>query len=144
MARMGNNRVLKQNETNRVVMTLSESVTLTGTPVNFLFRLIDETTHNDYFFTAPDVSPNIVRYNQFNITLTGASYVNLTAGTINLAPSGMWKYEVYQMYDPSNLSLTGTTGDYIENGIVTVTGTTLSAIQSYYTGFSETYTYHTM
>lgn len=130
---------LNQNSINSVVLTLSESVTYTGTPVYFLFRFINQTTKEEKLFTAPDTSSNIVRYNQFNITLTGASYENLTNGVININPDGQLFYEVYEQLDPANLSLSGTSGTIIEQGIVKVEGTLQSPIIMSYSGQSQTY-----
>lgn len=127
---------LSQNTINPVYLTLSESVTLTATNVYFLFKFIDETTHSQLLFTAPDLSTNTLRYNLFNITLSGSAYQNLTAGTISLNPDGKYKYEVYEMTGQTNLLVSGTTGTIIEQGIVTVSGTNISDISYEYDGLS--------
>lgn len=134
---------LNQNITNEVYLTLSESITLTGTPVYFLFRFIDETTKNSLYFTAPDISTNTVRYNQFQITLTAnTANQNFTAGTITMNPAGLWRYEVYQQYSPTNIQLSGTNEFYIENGIVQLSGTPNTMITNFYTGQTQNYTYY--
>lgn len=130
---------LTQNTSNNVILTLSESVTYTGSPVYFLFRFINQTTKDEKLFTAQDTSTNIVRYNQFNITLTGSTFENLTGGTICINPDGQLFYEVYEQKSPTNLSLSGTSGKIIEQGIVKVEGSLQSPIIMSYSGQSQTY-----
>jgi hypothetical protein len=130
---------LEQNTTNRTILTLSESVTYTGSPVYFLFRFYNLTTHQEKLFTASDVSTNIVRYNEFNITLTGSSYENLSGGTISLQPDGELYYEVYEQLSPTNLALSGTSGTILEKGMVQVKGTDLNIINVSYSGTPNTY-----
>ena len=135
--------LLNQNTTNQVYLTLSESITLTATNVYFLFRFIDETTHSETLFTAPDLSTNTIRYNLFNITLTGSTACeNLTGGTIYLNPVGKYKYEVYEMLNQTNLLIACTSGEILEKGYVTVSGTNISDISYQYNGLSaQTYYY---
>jgi hypothetical protein len=132
---------LQQNTVNsNIILTLSENVTLTGSPVYFLFRFIDETTNVEKIFSAADTSTNIERFNNFTITLTGASFENLTGGTINLPVDGKLKYEAYEMYNPSNLALSGTSGVILETGLVQVSGSTnMQIITNSYSGQSNTY-----
>jgi hypothetical protein len=133
---------LVNGQTNRWVMPISEAVTLTSTTVYFLFKLTDHTTNDDSYFTAPDISTNIINHNEFSITLTGSAYTNLTAGTISLH-KGRYDYRVYEMEDASNLSITGTTGTILKQGIVSVFGETPEThIDSEYTGSTISYTYY--
>lgn len=132
---------LGQNQSNTVYPTVSDSVTLTGTPVYFLFQFVSETTNDEVFFTCPNVSTNIARYDQFNITVTAGTQ-NLTAGTINLNPKGEYIYNIYEMYSQTNLDLSGTTGVILETGIVQLTGTSLSYITQNYTGQTGTYDFY--
>lgn len=131
--------LLSQNKVNTVVLTLSESVVNTGGTIYFLFKFINETTNQEKLFTAPDISSNILRYNLFNIRLTGATSENLTGGTININPDGFLKYEIYQQPTQNNLFISGTTGIIIEEGIVKVIGTNLSPITMSYSAQSTTY-----
>ena len=130
---------LEQNSTKPVILTLSESVTYTGSPIYFLFRFYNLTSHQEKLFTTPDVSTNIGRYNQFNITLTGSTYENLTGGTISLQPDGELYYEIYEQLSPTNLSLSGTSGTIIEQGLVQVKGTSFDLINVSYSGTPNTY-----
>lgn len=134
---------LVQSNTTNVRLTLNESITLTGTPVYFLFNFKNETTQDNFYFTATDVSTATTRYNEFQLTLTGSSNVNLTAGTISMNPDGRWTYKVYEQYSNSNLALSGTSGTIIEKGLVTLSGTsTHDIVENYYSGASQTYNYY--
>jgi len=130
---------LTQNQSNRVILTLSESVTYTGSPIYFLFKFTSESTKEEKLFTAQDVSTNIVRYNEFNIILTGSTSENLTGGTININPDGQLFYEIYEQTSPTNLSISGTSGNIIESGIVKVEGILQSPITMSYSGQSTTF-----
>lgn len=134
--------LLEQGQTKSVILTLSESVNFTGSPVYFLFRFYNLTTHDEKLFTASDVSTNIARYNEFNITLTGSSYENLTGGTIHLNTDGEAFYEIYEQLSPTNLYLSGTSGTIIEQGIVQIKGgiSPISPIiDKQYSGMTQTY-----
>jgi len=138
--------VLDQNTTNNVYLTLSESVTLTGSPIYYLFRFVDETSNEEVLFTSTDISTNIIRYNQFAVTLTAstASNIDYTTGVISLSPYGKWSYEVYEQLSATNLNLSGATGP-IEYGIVTVNApatTNTDAIIAEYSGMTDTYFYY--
>ena len=134
---------LNQNTSNTVRLTLSESITLTASPIYFLFKLINQSTNVEKIFTATDTSTNIARYNQFNIILTGSSFENLTGGTINLLPDSEHKYEVYEMLSPTNLFISGTSRTIIEKGIFKVSGITTNNIVTSYSGQNTTYNYYT-
>ena len=129
---------LHQNASNNVYLTLSESVTLTGNNIYYLFRFIDETTNVETLFSAQDTSSAITRYNLFNIILTASTSVNLSAGTLNLN-QGYSSYEVYQTYIPYDLHLSATTGGPIEYGKVYISGASLSIVTKSYTGNTNTF-----
>lgn len=131
---------LNKNSSNDVVLTLSELVTLTGNNVYFLFKFTDDDTKHEIFFTGFDSSTNPVRFNQFTIIETGGTQ-NLTASTITIPYQGAGHYEVYQMYDPTNLSLTGVTGGPIEYGKYYCSGTSMSQVQYQYSGAASLYAY---
>ncbi len=130
-----------QNSVNTIRPTLSESVTYTGSPVYFLFRFYNLTTHVEKLFTATDLSTNIARYNEFNIRLSGSSFENFTASTptINISTDTEIFYEVYEMLNPTNLFISGTSCNILEKGIIRVTGSTYPIIAKSYTGQSTTY-----
>ena len=54
--------LLNKNSTSKVVLTLSESVTIAD-PVYFLFEIISDDTLKSVFFTAEDFSTNVCIYN---------------------------------------------------------------------------------
>lgn len=132
---------LGYNQQNRVALNLSEAVTLTGSPVYFLFRFVSDSTNDEKIFVAPDLSTNILRYNRFNIIVT-AGTENLTASTINLNPKGEYIFTCYEQYSPTNLSLTGTSGVILKQGIVQLTGSSMTYYDGSYTGQTETYSYY--
>lgn len=129
---------LNKNSENDVVLTLSELVTLTGNNVYFLFRFISDDSKEEIIFTGYDSSSNPARFNQFNIIETGGTQ-NLTASTINMKYAGFWDYEVYQMTNQTNLSLTGVTGGPIEYGKVYLSGSSLNQSQYSFSGQSSLY-----
>lgn len=132
---------LNNNQSNSVALSLSNNVTITGSSVYFLFEFKNGQTGANTYFTAADKSTNVLRYNLFDITLTGSSYTNLTAGTIHLTTNGWYDYNVYQMTGQTNLSLSGVTGGAIERGKVLVSGTTIPYGTTYtYTGQTDTKT----
>jgi hypothetical protein len=136
---------LNQSAINIVYLTLSEAVptTFTSSTPYFLFELESLTTNESIFFTAPNISTSTTRYDQFVITLTGASYQNLTAGTIHLPQPGEYIYKAYPQYSNTNVFLTGTTGTILELGIATVSGSSASTyITQEYSGQSTTYSYY--
>ena len=124
----------QDSENPNCVFTLSELTTLTGTSPYYLFKFVSQDTLDETLFTGYDTSLDKIRYNQFNIILTGSSFVNYTASTINLTQNGFYHYYVYQQYSPTNISLSGITGDVIEYGKVLVSGSTTSVIAATYTG----------
>ena len=107
---------LKQKTINNVAVTLNEKNSLTGNTFNINFQHID--TNKNVNFDSTDISTCPNRYNQFEITVTGSTYVNLSASTISLE-NGFHNYEI------KNIS-----GDTLETGLAYVTGTT-SAIPTY-------------
>lgn len=132
---------LNKNQTSNIALSLSNNVTITGSTVYFLFNFYNTQTGDNTYFTAQDLSNNPIRYNLFDITLTGSSYTNMTAGTISLTTNGWYDYDVYQMTGQTNLSLTGVTGGPIENGKVFVSGTTIPVgTTNIYTGQTRTKT----
>lgn len=139
--------LLEQNTTNNVYLTLSESQTLTGSPVYFLFNFTDETTKEQVNFITQNISTNIIRYDKFEITLTAstASNIDYTNGIISLNPYGNWTYKVYEQYSSTNLNIEDADGGPIEYGAVKVKPSetiNTDAIVAEYTGMTDTYYYY--
>ena len=133
-----------QNQENIAYLTLSEAITLTATPVYFLFRFKSLTTNDEVICGSANITTAITRYDQFVFTLTGSTSPNLnySAGTIHMAPSGEWTYEAYEQYSPTNLFLSGTSGVILEKGILTLSGTPVTYTNQTYSGNPQTYGYY--
>jgi len=115
---------LDKNSNNLVVLTLTEKSTLLNP--NYLFSFTSTTNYNNVVnFIATDTSTYKSRYNRFNIIESGTTFTNLTGGTINLNPNGMWDYTIYEQISPTNLQISGTTG-VVEVGKVIVNGVDIS------------------
>lgn len=135
--------IVQQNQSNIVFLTLSDSYSFTSDTYYFLFKAVSQTTKEEVYWTAPNISTALTRSDEFCWTLTGSAYTNLTAGTISLIPSGEWLLYSYPQYSETNLSLTGVCGDYIQKDILIVSGTPNTFITGTYTGSSTTYSYYT-
>ena len=109
---------ITKNQSNVVVLTLTEKTTLTNP--NYLFSFVNGNTRDVVNFIATDVSSFVTRYNEFNIIETGSTFTNLTGGTINLKP-GMYSYTIYQQTSPTNLIISAATS-VVEVGKVIVEG----------------------
>lgn len=111
---------LYKNSSNIVVLTLTEKSTLLNP--YYLFSFSSTTDYDNIInFVATDTSTYKSRFNKFNIIETGTTFTNLTGGTINLNPNGMWDYTIYEQTTPTNLQISGTTG-IVEVGKVIVNG----------------------
>ena len=119
---------LIKNQTNRVIVTASENVTLSA-PVYFLFELISDDTKFAKVFTANDISNNICRYNEFLVEVTDGTE-DLLNGVINLNINGYYKYNVYQMSDATNLDIASTSG-IVETGKLYLKGDLKPVTTSY-------------
>jgi hypothetical protein len=101
--------LIRQNDSqgdypNIVILTLAEKSTLTNP--TYLFRLTNEFSTKVVLFTAPDVSANPTRYNEF---VWQAIKSNQTEdphnGKMKLNPTGWWTYEVGEcnVTSPTNI-----------------------------------------
>lgn len=108
-----------KNTANNVVLTLTEKQTI-ATP-DWLFEFTNETTGEVKLFTAPDISPATLRYNQFTITETTTE--DLYAGNVELDPTGYWLYNIYEMNPTSPVDLDPVNAvTLVEQGKVLVKG----------------------
>ena len=128
--------LLNKNSTAKVVLTLSENVTI-NTPVYFLFEIISDDNLTSTFFTAEDISTNTCRYNEFDITLTDGA-TDPTIGLIDLELNGYYKYNVYQQAAQFNLDPVNASG-IVENGKVYVKGELKPVTTSYTENEENTY-----
>lgn len=131
---------LNRDQVNDVVLTLTEKVTITASTPYFLFSFTSDDTNVSKLFTAPDVSINTTRYNEFNITVTGGTE-SLTGGTIDISDNGYWKYIVYEMTGQTNLDISGTTS-IVENGKMYLSGSTVPVMSGYTEQSNTKYVYN--
>lgn len=116
---------IERNTINKVVLTLTEKVTIPN-PF-FIFSFQHYSTLDEYtpliYFTAPDISSYVFRFNLFEITEDDAgSIVGGNNIPLYLKP-GQWEYKVYE-------SVTGsldpnTFGNLLEDGKMVVGDMTL-------------------
>lgn len=112
---------INKDETNKVVLTLSENSSLSSP--YYLFKFVNEfnSSPKPIYYTTPDLSINPGRYNLFNIVESASG--STTGGTnvaLNLVP-GQYNYTVYES-SASTLSYSATTGVIIEYGRMVVDG----------------------
>ena len=112
---------IKNYQPDFVTLTLKETTTLTGSPINYVMKLHSNYLHdNNYFLLTGDTSTNTNRYNKYPIDIT-----NLSARTEN------FDYFVYEI-SGSTYQVSGLTDNYIvESGLC----------EMIYTGQTQTYTY---
>lgn len=112
---------IEKNRENNVILTLTESSSLT-TP-NFLFIFLNEYNleAQTITFSTPDISNYTNRYNQFVLI---ESATGSTTGGYNVPlslVSGQYKYTVYEA-PFATLNINDTTGIVIEEGRMVVSG----------------------
>jgi len=112
---------IKNYQPDFVTLTLKETTTLTGSPINYVMKLHSNYLHdNNYFLLTGDTSTNTNRYNKYPIDIT-----NLSARTEN------FDYFVYEI-SGSTYQVSGLTDNYIvESGLC----------EMIYTGQTQTFTY---
>jgi hypothetical protein len=108
---------INQGQSNEIAVTLTENCTLSQP--NFLFRFVNDETHNEYAFIASDESQFPARYNKFTILET--SDPDTLDGEIELPKTGLYHYYIYEQESDSNLDYTLSTG-LVEQGKLTVPG----------------------
>lgn len=106
---------IKKNQVNRIVLTLTESSRIFN--AFYLFEFTNEYNLNSQpiYFTTPNKSNNINRYDLFHITESSSG--STTGGEdvpLSLA-SGQYKYNIYES-SASTLNLSATTQQIIESG----------------------------
>jgi len=103
---------LTRGNTEQVVLTLTEKVTITG--ANFLCVFTNRTTNEVVKFvllTANDQSSNTTRFNQFLVD------VDTYFPTAN---DGWFKYQIYEQASTTN-TVIASAGDIIETGLMLLT-----------------------
>ena len=85
---------------NTIVVTVEEKRTLDDP--YWLFHFKNETTGNDYYCIASNISTQKKRYDLFEITETDSSPDNEN-GEITLTETGQYTYKVYEQESSTNL-----------------------------------------
>lgn len=112
--------ILKKDSKNTVYFTLKEKRLSGGTGQLFVF---DDPGSPEQvrFVQNNNLSPDENRFDKFDIYLTGASNVDLTAGTIHLSGRGQYKYTIYEQSSGStNTKVSATTENVLEKGFLLV------------------------
>lgn len=116
---------LEKNTTNRFVLTLTESSTISNP--NYLFEFVNQYNPDavPIYFTTNDLSNYTERYNLFELieNISGS-----TSGGTSVPLSLMSGEYIYKAYESSasTLSISATTGVIIEQGIMVVDDTTIN------------------
>lgn len=101
---------LNQNQTNDVVLTLREKSLLwkySGITPYYLWQIISPTTRENILFVANNIAPTSAQtdsYDEFLITCTGSTGVNLSAGTVYINPGMFWTYNIYEQTSQYNFN----------------------------------------
>lgn len=96
---------IDKNTTNEIVLELSTS--LDASYIYFLLEFLEEwnTQKDSRYFTSPNVTPYISRYDQFNLV---ESDTGATAQAVNNAPinliAGQYSYNVYASQTAININ----------------------------------------
>lgn len=106
---------IQKNNSNNVVLTLSESSSLTNPFYLFEFIYEANLTPNNIYFTTADTSLAVDRYNLFVINENVSGSTTGGTSTALSLSSGQYKYNVYEA-SASTLSISATTGRIIETG----------------------------
>lgn len=110
---------LKKDFINRVVLTLSESSTLSNPNYLFVFENVYNKSSVPVHYSSTDLSFNTCRYNLFEIEETSSGS---TTGGISIPiriMTGQYDYTVYEAVNPT-LDISGTTGVVITTGRMVV------------------------
>jgi len=86
---------LNKDTNNDVYVTLTEKTTLTD--VIYIIALTGENTNNTKHIQLTELSANIYRYNQFNITtVSDIALEDLDNSIVHLVTEGFYDYTVYE------------------------------------------------
>ncbi len=99
---------LNRETINTIYVTLTEKTTID--PVSYIFKFTNENTDKSIEFLSAELSTNITRYNQFNVTTTDV-LVNqdVNNGIIYLTEEGQYSYTIFEADADDIAAWTGTT-----------------------------------
>jgi hypothetical protein len=108
---------IQKSTVNNIILTVTEKSTLS--PAYYLFKFVYSSDYNHIkYFTCPDTSSYVDRYNQFMIEEN--SVEDLEDGVVSLL-AGSWDYFIYEQSSATNLD-PDNTGSLVEQGKVIVEG----------------------
>lgn len=117
--------VLYNNQSNKVVLTLTETARLADPFYLFEFKSDFNPEYPNIYFTTSNDSHNTCRYDLFDITLNSTGS---TTGGISVPlkmPLGQYTYNVFEA-SAQTLSTSATTGSIIETGRLIVIDSTVN------------------
>lgn len=118
------------------MLTLAEKTTLTN--VVYLFEVISDSSGEIKCFIAEDISPNPIRYNEFDLIENTTE--DLLNGTFSLDLEGFYKYNIYEQTSTTNLDPTLAT-NLIETGKLNV-ASTIAELEQYDGNQTQTVVYN--
>jgi len=119
--------ILEQNTGNTIALTLTESVTLTGSTGFTLTLENDMSKYSVSGITLTDLSAYPDRYNKFILTTTSTRLSqNLTGSTVYLSDTGFYTYNAYVTNSE--------TTELVETGKMLLQQTTPIIAKNTYTG----------
>ena len=132
----------KDTANQRVVVTATENVTLTGLTTYFLFGFTSDDTKETKYFVPDNISTNTCRYDEMLITVSGGTEsLTGTTTSIDLDIDGYYKYTIHQQDSPNNLDPTLASG-IVETGKMYLSGDTKPNV-TVYSGNSNNNTFIT-
>jgi len=117
--------LINKGQTNKVVVTVTEKVTL-AIPY-FLFRFVSDATNVEYTFLMANTSLYKDRYDEFSL---------IEGTTVTLNPNGFYHYYIYEQASAINLDYT-LAGALLEVGKVDVVSTTITEPITQFTAENE-------
>jgi hypothetical protein len=113
---------IAKNTSNTICLTLKEKSTISSP--YYLFRFISlANIGTEKAFIPIDTSSYPDRYNKFTITDSATELPY--SGQMDFDPTGQWLYKIYEQSSSTNLIYQNATS-LVEEGIVTVVGTTIT------------------
>jgi hypothetical protein len=110
---------IKKNQTNKVILTLSESSNIQSPNYLFVFeneyRLEDE----PIYWTSQDKSGHTNRFNEFELVESSTGSTTGGTSSLNLI-AGQYKYSIYESNTVNPQTIENTSGRIIETGRMVV------------------------
>ena len=129
--------LINKNSSNDIFLSLQEKSQLwqvSGISPYYLFVVSSDTTNAVINFVSNNLadSNHKQRADEFIFIESGSTYINLSAGTLNLSPGLFWTYTVFEQTNQYNFNTSNCVG-IVETGKLYLSGST--------TGAETTFTY---